>query len=187
MPKNYNLKELILQLLSGGELSKKELMMEIRRESDNPVSDKTINESLMTLLKDEKIYIIGYDFDVYEGVKRIQSIRPEGVIFGRLKKDFVEIDNLIKQLESSDVEEVKESSYKLKRLFRKKLESITNEELSSLIEEDIDSLFNRTIYYINTQKEEQKRILKNKLAWSLSTGKGSDKLFEDIIKYTVSH
>ena len=126
-----------------------------------------ISSGIMTLLKDEKIYIIGYDFDVYEGVKRIQSIRPEGVIFGKLKKDFVEIDNLIKQLESPDVDEVKESSYKLKRLFRRKLESVKNEELSSLIEEDVDSLFNRTLYYINTQKEEQKRILKNKFAWSV--------------------
>ena len=58
MPKNYNLKELILQLLSEGELSKKELMMEIRRESDNPVSDKTINESLMVRSSNPKSKVV---------------------------------------------------------------------------------------------------------------------------------
>ena len=33
MPKNYNMKEIILELLAGKELSKKELLENIRKES----------------------------------------------------------------------------------------------------------------------------------------------------------
>ena len=104
MPKNYNMKEIILELLAGKELSKKELLENIRKESLRSTSDKTLNESLMMLLKERKIYITNYDFSIYDGVKRIQSIKPEGIVFGLMKTDFVEIETLIKLLESDDVE-----------------------------------------------------------------------------------
>jgi len=45
----------------------------------------------MSLLKEKKIYITNYDFSIYEGVKRIQSIKPDGIVFGMMKTDFVEI------------------------------------------------------------------------------------------------
>ncbi len=108
MPKNYNMKEIILELLAGNELSKKELLEKIRKESLRSTSDKTLNESLMMLLKERKIYITNYDFSIYDGVKRIQSIKPEGIVFGLMKTDFVEIETLIKLLESDDVEVVTE-------------------------------------------------------------------------------
>ena len=120
MPKNYNLKELILESLDGRELSKKTLLEDIRKVSERSTSDKTLNESLMSLLKEKKIYITNYDFSIYEDVKRIQSIKPDGIVFGLMKTDFVEIETLIKQLESNDSNEVRNASSKLKRNFRNK-------------------------------------------------------------------
>ena len=181
MPKNYNMKEIILELLDGRELSKKELLEEIRRESERSTSDKTLNESVMTLLREKKIYITNYDFSIYNDVKRIQSIKPEGIVFGLMKTDFVEIETLIKLLESNDVDEVKTASSKLKMNFRNKIEELRLR--GSLLEEDLDTMFNRTIFYIYSQSDDQKRILINKLAWSLSNEEGSVDLFEDIINY----
>ena len=88
MPRNYKLKELILQTLDEKELSKKDLLGHIMNNSHVNISDKTFNESLMTLLKDGKICMIGYDFGIYQDVKRIQSIRPDGIIFSLVKTDF---------------------------------------------------------------------------------------------------
>ena len=182
MPKNYNMKEIILELLDGRELSKKELLEEIRRESERSTSDKTLNESLMTLLKEKRIYITNYDFSIYNDVKRIQSIKPEGIVFGLMKTDFVEIETLIKLLESNDVDEVKTASSKLKMNFRNKMEELRLRE-SLFMDEDLDTLFNRTIFYIYSQPEDQKRILINKLAWSLSNENGSLDLFEDLLNF----
>lgn len=182
MPKNYNMKETILELLEGRELSKKELLEEIRRESERSTSDKTLNESLMTLLKEKRIYITNYDFSIYNDVKRIQSIKPEGIVFGLMKTDFVEIETLIKLLESNDVDEVKIASSKLKMNFRNKMDELRFRE-SYVKNEDFDALFNRTIFYIYSQSEDQKRILINKLAWSLSNENGSLDLFEDLLNF----
>lgn len=182
MPKNYNMKETILELLNGRELSKKELLEEIRRESERSTSDKTLNESLMTLLREKRIYITNYDFSIYNDVKRIQSIKPEGIVFGLMKTDFVEIETLIKLLESNDVDEVKLASSKLKMNFRNKMDEL-NFRVSSIKNEDLDALFNRIIFYIYSQSEDQKRILINKLAWSLSNENGSLDLFEDLLNF----
>ncbi|AEG18525.1 hypothetical protein MSWAN_1511 [Methanobacterium paludis] len=177
----------MLEMLDKRELSKIELFDEIRRESEISTSDKTLNESLMSLLKENEIYITGYDFDIYDGVKRIQSIRTEGLVFGRVKLNFVEIENLIAQLETTDVETVKKASYKLKMLFRKKFEELEYKNISEGITEDFDAFFNRTIYYIKSQKKEQKDSLWNKLAWSLSNDNGSDDIFLNIINYVKYH
>ncbi len=173
----------MLEMLDKMELSKLELFDEIRKESEISTSDKTLNESLMSLLKENEIYITGYDFNVYGSVKRIQSIRTEGLVFGRVKLDFVEIENLITQLESSDVENVKKASYKLKMLFRKKFEELKDEDISEGITEDFDAFFNKTIYYIKSQKEEQKNSLWNKFAWSLSDDNRSKGIFLNLITY----
>ena len=182
MPKNYNMKEMILDLLDGKELSKKELLEEIRKESERSTSDKTLNESVMNLLKEKRIYITNYDFAIYNGVKRIQSIKPEGIVFGLMKTDFVEIETLIKLLESNNVDDVKSASSKLKRNFRNKMDDLMSRK-SFEGREDLDTLFNKTIFHIYSQTEDQKRILINKLAWSLSNEDGSVDLFEDIINY----
>ena len=180
MPKNYNLKELILENLDGKELSKKTLLESIRRGSERSTSDKTLNESLMSLLKEKKIYITNYDFSIYEGVKRIQSIKPDGIVFGMMKTDFVEIKTLLKQLESKDVNVVQNASSKLKRNFRTKIGEIKSRGEFNL-SDDLDTIFNKTIFYIYSLPEEQKRILINKFAWSLSNEDGSTDLFVDIL------
>jgi SOS response regulatory protein OraA/RecX len=182
MPKNYNMKEIILELLAARELSKKELLENIRKKSERSTSDKTLNESLMVLLKENKIYITNYDFSIYNGVKRIQSIKPEGIVFGLMKTDFVEIETLIKLLENDDVDVVRNASSKLKKNFRNKIDDLKSRH-SFEMEEDIDTLFNKTIFYIYSQTEDQKRILINKFAWSLSNEEGSVDLFEDILNY----
>ena len=183
MPKNYNLKELILESLDGRELSKKTLLEDIRKASERSTSDKTLNESLMSLLKEKKIYITNYDFSIYEDVKRIQSIKPDGIVFGLMKTDFVEIETLIKQLESNDSDEVRSASSKLKRNFRNKIEDLKSRGSFQLME-DIDTLFNKTIFYIYSQSEDQKRILINKFAWGLSNEEGST---DSILRYSKIH
>lgn len=184
MPKNYNFKGSILELLDDKELSKKEIFNEIRSESEVLTSDKTLNESLMALLKDGKIYITGYDFNVYNGVKRIQSIKTEGLIFGRVKLDFIELSALIKQLESSDVAEVNDASLKLKSIFKMRVNEVKDDSINL---KGLDDIFNRMIYYMDSQKEDQKRVLLKKLAWSLSNEKGSDKTFKNILVYVQSN
>lgn len=184
MPKNYNFKGSILELLDDKELSKKEIFNEIRSESEVLTSDKTLNESLMALLKDGKIYITGYDFNVYNGVKRIQSIKTEGLIFGRVKLDFIELSALIKQLESSDVAEVNDASLKLKSIFKMRVNEVGDNSINL---KGLDDIFNRMIYYMDSQKEDQKRVLLKKLAWSLSNEKGSDKTFKNILVYVQSN
>ena len=152
MPKNYNMKEIILELLAVRELSKKELLENIRKKSERSTSDKTLNESLMILLKEKKIYITNYDFSIYNGVKRIQSIKPEGIVFGLMKTDFVEIETLIKLLESDDVDVVRNASSKLKKNFRNKIDDLKSRD-SFEMEEDIDTLFNKTFFtYTHRQK-----------------------------------
>ena len=181
MPRNYKLKELILESLDERELSKKELLDHIIEKSDTNISDKTFNESLMILLKDGKICMIGYDFDVYHGVKRIQSIRPDGIIFSIVKTDFFEIETLIKKLDGSE-EEVKNSSFKIKRIFRNKIREL-QENGVTLDSGGADTLFNRIIYYIDSQPDKQKKILTTKFAWSLSDVEGEDGFLEDILNY----
>jgi len=273
MPKMYNLRELVLKVLEKKELSRKKLLEEVRWKLDTRVSDKTLNETLMHLLREKKIDITDYDFDVYGEVRRIQSIRADGIVFSLLKTDPIEISILLKQLESKDLDEVKDASYKLKRVFKRKIREIEeykeqeweklkkkvvykpldiflnelgddpeNENLKkelleihnkfenariwflsdrtmepkrslkpmakidedgSMTEEeflkycdhkitkkmniqDVNSLFNKIVYFINSQKQDQKRILMQKLAWGLSSEKGSIQLLEDLINYIDS-
>lgn len=182
MPRNYKLKESILQTLDEKELSRKELLGYIMRNSKMNISDKTFNESLMTLLKDGKVCMIGYDFGIYHDVKRIQSIRPDGIIFSLVKTDFFEIESLINKLDSGNEEEVKNASYKLRRIFRKKIKELEEEGILSK-KENADTLFNRIVFYIDSQPEKQKKILTTKLAWSLSDVESEDNFLEDILKY----
>lgn len=185
MPKNYNLRKLILEILEGEELSKKKILETIRKKSGICTSDKTFNESLMNLLHEGQIYIVDYDFAIYNGVKRIQSIRPEGIVFGVSKMDFVEIETIFKQMESNNHEEVYRASKNLKRIFRRKLEELQSKGILSN-SNGADAFFDQTIFYMNSMGEKQKRSLRNKLAWSLSNNKGSLELFKNIIDYIKS-
>ncbi|EKQ52009.1 MAG: hypothetical protein B655_2019 [Methanobacterium sp. Maddingley MBC34] len=186
MPKNYNLRKLILEILENDELSKKRILEVIRSKSGIGTSDKTFNESLMALLREGQIYIADYDFTIYNGVKRIQSIRPEGIVFGVSRMDFVEIETILKQMESKDHEDVYRASKNLKRIFRRKIDELQSEGGSLNNPNGADSLFNQTIFYMNSLSEEQKRALRNKLAWSLSNNKGSLELFKSIVSFVES-
>lgn len=99
-----------------------------------------------------------------------------------MKTDFVEIETLIKLLENDDVDVVRSASSKLKKNFRNKIDDLRSRHAFD-VDEDIDTLFNKTIFYIYSQTEDQKRILINKFAWSLSNEEGSVNLFEDILNY----
>ena len=185
MPKNYNLRRLILEVLENDELSKKRILEVIRSKSGIGTSDKTFNESLMALLREGQIYIADYDFTIYDGVKRIQSIRPEGIVFGVSRMDFVEIETILKQMESKDHEEVYKASKNLKRVFRRKIDELQNEGTFNN-PNGADTLFNQTIFYMNSMGEEQKRSFRNKLAWGLSNNKGSLELFKNIVSFVQS-
>ena len=187
MPRN-NLRELTLETIQENELPKRKILEGIRKKSGRSVSDKTLNEILMNLLKEGEIYITGYDFDVYNGMKRIQSIKAEGIIFGQMKTNPLEIGLLINQLESKDSLEVKESSNKLKMIFRGKIDELKNNDFNDEIEiKNVNLLFNKIIYYINNQAKDQKTVLINKLAWSLSNEDGSAGLLKSLISYINSH
>ena len=185
MPKNYNLRRLILEVLENDELSKKRILEVIRSKSGIGTSDKTFNESLMALLREGQIYIADYDFTIYDGVKRIQSIRPEGIVFGVSRMDFVEIETILKQMESKDHEEVYKASKNLKRVFRRKIDELQSKGTFNN-PNGADTLFNQTIFYMNSMGEEQKRSFRNKLAWGLSNNKGSLELFKNIVSFVQS-
>lgn len=187
MPRN-NLRELTLETIQENELPKRKILEGIRKKSGRSVSDKTLNEILMNLLKEGEIYITGYDFDVYNGMKRIQSIKAEGIIFGQMRTNPLEIGLLINQLESKDSLEVKESSNKLKMIFRGKIDELKNNDFNDEIEiKNVNLLFNKIIYYINNQAKDQKTVLINKLAWSLSNENGSANLLKSLISYINSN
>ncbi|MGF7117949.1 hypothetical protein [Methanobacterium oryzae] len=182
MSKNRDLKELTLKIIGEKELSKKKLLDELRKKSN--ISDKTLNEILMSFLKDKKICITGYDFDVYTGIKRIQSIKSDGIVFGLIKTDPIEIDILIKQLESDDPSKVKDALYRLKIIFKKKIEQA--DDGRKIYIQNADDIFNKVIFQIKSCPDDQKAVLRNKLALCLSGVEGSDELFEHFINYINS-
>jgi len=183
MSKNSGLRELTLKIIGEKELSKRKLLEEIRKTSN--ISDKTLNEILMSFLKDKKIYIIGYDFDVYEGIKRIQSIKSEGIVFGLIRTEPLDINILLKKLDSEDPIELKDAFYKLKIIFRQKISEINNSNTSFDLY-DSDTLFNRIILHIKSRPKNQKETLQNKLALGLSNEGNSLELLEHLINYIVS-
>ncbi len=182
MSKNSGLRELTLNIIGEKELSKRKLLEEIRKESN--ISDKTLNEILMSFLKEKKIYIIGYDFDVYDGIKRIQSIKSEGIVFGLIKTEPLDINILIKKLESDDSIELKEAFYKLKILFRQKISEMHKSDVSL---QDSEILFSRIILHINSRPKNQRETLQNRLALALSSENNSLELLGHLINYINSH
>jgi len=177
MPRN-NLRELTLEVIQENELSKRKILGVLRKKSGRSVSDKTLNEILMSLLKEEEIYITGYDFNIYNRMKRIQSIKADGIVFGQIKNNHLEVGFLLNQLESKDPVEVKESLNKLIIIFRRKVEESNEIEIKN-----INLLFNKIMYCINNQAKDQKTVLINKLAWSLSSEDRSGELLKSFISY----
>lgn len=86
MSKGYNVKSLILELLSENDLAKYELLLKIKTNYGLSISNKTLNESLIRLLQNSEICVVGYDLSIYDGSKRIQSLKSDGIIFSKFKK-----------------------------------------------------------------------------------------------------
>lgn len=86
MPKKYNVSYLILEMLSENDLAKHDLLRKIKTIYDLSISDKTLNESLVKLLRNSEICVVGYDLSIYDGAKRVQSLKSDGIIFSKFKK-----------------------------------------------------------------------------------------------------
>ncbi|GAB4310215.1 MAG: hypothetical protein Kow0019_07970 [Methanobacteriaceae archaeon] len=186
MPKKSNLKDTVLNLLKDKDLSRKDINLALREVYSKKFSDKTLNEVLVKLLREEKIGVVGYDLNIYNGMKRVQSLKPDGMIFGSFKYEQFEMEILFKKLDSEDLETVKNAHSQLKKIFFNRLKTI--EEKNNLKQYDIEikeEIFENLIYYINSQDQEQKNTLKEKLIWALSNKEDSDKLLAQIIKLSA--
>ncbi len=179
MPRKYEVHHLITKFLDEQDLSRIELLKLVREELDLPVTDKTLNESLIRLLRENKISVIGYDLGIYEGVSRVQSFKPNGIVFTKVNTDPVEIEFLLKKLDSDDLEEVKSALHKLKILFQIKLDLI----LSQKNPDKGNELFHKIIAYRNNQVSDRKRKFTQNLAWALSDQKDSPEILKHILKF----
>lgn len=179
MPRKYDVHHSILQLLEEKDLSRKELLKQVRKNSEPSISDKTLNESLIRLLKDKKIAVTGYDLGIYEGVSRVQSMKPDGIIFSKVNIDPMEMENLLKKLESDDLKEVKSSLHKLKIIFRVKMASIRIDKKENPVV--FDDIFSKILLHINNQDSNQKRIITQRLAYALSGEKNSEEILKQLL------
>lgn len=180
MPKQSNLKDIILKILKNSNLSKKEIKKQLIQLSGKKYSDKTINEFLFKLLKEREIDVVGYDLSIYDGVKRVQSLKSEGIIFTSIKTDVIDIEVMFKNLDSNDPDVVKNSYNALKKIFFKRWKKVQPE-----VEDDdikIDTIYDNLLNYINTQESEIKRNLIKKYAIAFSDKEESDKLLLQLIE-----
>lgn len=174
MPRKYNLDQLILRLLENGDLSRREIAENIRKVLGRPVSDKSINEALMKLLRDDNIQVIDYDIRVYDGVERIQSIKADGIVFTLVKKDPFEISMLFKKMESDDAREAERAFKKLKRFFMAKMTLLGMRDYT---------LFSRIMHEIFLMNPQSRDKIIQKLSWALSDEKDSLEEFREIVHY----
>ena len=179
MPRKYEVHHLIIHSLEEKDLSRLELLKQVRKKSGLTVSDKTLNEALMRLLRDNKITVTGYDIGIYDGISRVQSMKSEGIIFSKVNTDPIEIGIFLKKLESDNLEEAKKALSKLKILFRIKMNLISGNENSG--PEKFDEMFTKILRYINTQDLNQKRIITQRLAWALSEEKDSQEILKQLL------
>ncbi len=156
MPKNYKLKESIMNVLKKGEMSRGNLLKNVRDALENRVSERTFNEALMTLLKDNAVEISGYDFSIYKGVKRVQSIKMDGLIFNLVTEDDpIKTISSVKKLGSNDCEKIGEAYKDLKRMFKKRMYEINTNEITKCthLKETLD--FQKLPEIINQEKPEE--------------------------------
>lgn len=183
MPKKSNLKNIVQELLEDKNLSKKEITSELKEVYNKNFSDKTLNELLVKLLRDEKIDVVGYDLSIYDGMRRVQSLKPDGMIFGSLKIEQIQIEILFKKLESENIGTVKKAHSQLKKIFCRRLKSLKQKNYLEKYDIKINNtIFDDVIHYINSQELEQKRTLKEKFIWALANKEDSSKLLTQIIQ-----
>lgn len=174
MPRKYNIDSLIVNILEGGDLSRTRIVDRVRSELDVSVTDKTINEALFKLLKGKKVAVTGYDLSIYDGVERVQSLKPDGIIFGLVQRTPVEINLLIRKLESESLNESESALSKLRKLFEKKTDEM---------DIDVDGIFSMIINEILSLDSDQKRIISQRLAWALSDEQDAPEQLNHLITY----
>jgi hypothetical protein len=150
--KSHNLKELINE-------SKKELK-DNKRFNNKKFNKNGFYEALTKLLKENKIVLSGYDFNIHNTAdNRIQSLKKEGIIFEWNKTDHADIYSLLNQMESLDISKSEESKNRLKNCFKRKFREFEKKE-----EEFFNSLSLRVKFF--SAKNEYEKDLKylNKIA-----------------------
>ncbi|MDI6643665.1 MAG: hypothetical protein QME14_01295 [Methanobacteriaceae archaeon] len=181
MPKQSKLKDILLKILKDRTLSKKQILDELIKISDKKYSDKTINEALFKLLKEGKIDVVGYDLSIYDGIKRVQSLKSEGIMFTSIKQDLIDIEIMFKNLDSDEPDIVKNSYYSLRKIFMNRWSKIESNDLMK-VDHDIETIYDNLLNYINTQESEVKRNLIKKYAIAFSDKEESDKILLQLIE-----
>ena len=180
METEQKVRDLIIETLAKKELSKKQILDAVCARTNREISSKALNENIMNLLKEEKVEIVGYDFNIYEGKKRIQSIRSEGVVFSLVKRDIVNMNILMKKFGSDIPEDSLEACYQIKRAMNRKLQNMNDPNLN------LNNVFNKTYLLVNSQDDTHRRKLTSKLAFVLSDEEGSDEMFKQMMDLIMS-
>ncbi|KAF5089339.1 hypothetical protein [Methanobacterium aggregans] len=180
METEQKVRDLIIETLEKKELSKKQILNEVSARTNREISSKALNENIMHLLREEKVEIVGYDFNIYEGKKRIQSIRSDGVVFSLVKRDIINMNLLLKKFGSDIPEDSMEACYQIKRAMNQKLQTMNDPNLN------LNRFFNKTYLFLNSQDEVHRRKLISKLAFVLSNEEGSDEMFKQMLHLIMS-
>lgn len=147
--------------------------------------DNSFYEALMSLLKNNKIAIVGYDWSAHN-VKgdakeaRIQAFKKEGVKFELIKKEQLDILIMLNHLENQSVEEAKENKIKLEKCFNKKFnqyqdqkqpywENLKSKSNSMLLKEYITKLEKELSEYIDFKELSNNSLKFQKLTRDLDT------------------
>ncbi|HOQ19274.1 MAG TPA: hypothetical protein PLM42_07175 [Methanothermobacter thermautotrophicus] len=174
MPRKYNIDRVILEVLQDGDLSRVELGERVRSETGFAVTDKTINEAIFKLLKASRITVTGYDLSIYNGVERVQSLKPDGIVFGLVQRDPLEMNLLIRRLESENLHESESALNKLKKIFMAKTGDLGI---------DAEGIFSLIVNEILSLDPDQKRVITQKLAYALSDEEDAPEQLRHIITY----
>ncbi|GAB4312665.1 MAG: hypothetical protein Kow0019_11690 [Methanobacteriaceae archaeon] len=130
-------------------------------ESIWPSEEKTYKETVMELLRENKIQIIGYDFSVYSN--RMQSIKVEGLVFSLVKTQFVEILPLIDRLDKSTEEDAKNAYEELFNRFKIKTEEYENKQFRKYEELESKMQIKPLKDFYDKIKEKQSDIINNEI------------------------
>jgi len=159
-----------------------QLLSEVRHNSGLSVSDKTLNEAIVSLLRENEIGVVGYDLSIYDGVNRVQSLKSDGILFSLVKKDQLEIGILLSKLDSENLDEARNAFTQLGMIFRNKITKLIEEgALEQISSEKISDLFNKIVKYMAAQEPNQKRNILQKFAWGLSDEKDSNETLKQLL------
>ncbi len=139
MVKKMHRDDILLDILSESPLSVKEITDKYKKEKDT-ANPQTIDEGLLKLLKDKKIYLIKYDFALDEELrpgKRKQGFLREAYVFGSTKKSFLYLRALLNKILDLDFnisyKKLGDTYKELLAIFRIKLDKIRENMLKKVI------------------------------------------------------